>query len=193
MGMNIIQSAFRSTTPAKALSIWLFSSLLLAALLPVSAFSQSAKPVSPDLYMQTQEAGRRSRNAFVLPRGWSNESMGLEPLEFIFDAELDIDEYQRFLRLCYVTNLSGTRAAKSRCVTEIPAKVSIYSGPGKDRVFISIQRPLDQRREVALWVDLINPLSTGNYNVELLVGNDLVKRWTVFIEQPRYDSPGSGD
>jgi hypothetical protein len=191
--MNIMQSAFRPATSSKALSKWLCASLWLVGLLSAPAFSQSAKPVLPDLYMQTQEAGLRSRNAFLLPRGWTNEFTSSEPLEFIFDAEMDIDAYQRSLRLCYITNPSGVRSAKSRCVTEIPAKVSIYSGPGKDRVSISIQGPLDRKREVALWVDLINPLSTGNYNVELVVGNALVKRWTVSIEQPRYDSPASGD
>lgn len=168
---------------------WFAFFLLLSPIAGIAQIPFSAA----DLIRQNPAAGTRSRDAFVFPAGVSVASPNTQTFELVFDAELDVDAYQRFLRLCYITTPGGARPVKSRCVQEIRARIISTSGPGKDRVLIEVDEPIDLGRDVALWVDLINPSSQGFYRVELWSASELVKTWNVPVEHPNFDGPGTGD
>lgn len=124
-----------------------------------------------------------------------------EPWELVFDAELDVEAYQRRLRFCYRTDRDGRLPAHSRCVDPIAAEFTVTTGPGEDRIAITPKGPIDSNRQLGVWVDLINPLTPGLYGIDLMLrpkgaqqaNTQPVGGWLIRIEHPIMESPGSGD
>jgi len=153
------------------------------------------------------DAGARARYGLLFP-------LGVRPQQAVdlrhpaaqtwilrFDAELDVEAFQRRLRLCYATARSGRPPAHSRCVEEIAADVSISVGPGEDEISLTTQKSIELGRTIGVWVDLINPISAGFYPVELQtpssepegVRTQTLGFWMIRVEQPGFDGPGSAE
>lgn len=166
---------------------------LLALLVARGAAAAPALP-----YVTTSaQAGAPARYGLLLPPDASTLWAPGEPWILVFDGALDVAAYQRRLRLCYAKPLSGLRPAHSRCVEPIPATIRVRTRPGEDRVTITPSWTLAVNRSLGVWVDLINPLAPGSYEVQLLQGGELsgssperpLARWHLRVEQLDVDSP----
>jgi len=168
---------------------------LLGALLLGTGEVHAQQPAAAELELLSSnlQAGLPGRYAFVLPSTASADLPQGEVLQLVFAADLDVDAFQRLLQLCYLSDRSNHRPARSRCLESIPARISVKVGPGEDTITIEPQQLRDGTRAQALWVDLINPNDPGRYAVLLRLGTQPAGQWTVRIEQPSYDSPGPGD
>ena len=168
--------------------------LLGAVLLGLNqSHAQPPRAAQLELLSSNLQAGLPGRYAFVLPSAMAAALPRGDVLQLVFAADLDVDAFQDLLQLCYLSNRSGRRPARIRCVESIPARIRVKAGPGEDTITIEPQQPLDPTRTPAVWVDLINPNDPGRYKVELFLGSELAGQWTVRVEQPSYDSPGSGN
>lgn len=147
------------------------------------------------------DAGSPARYGLLFPLGAAAQQTSTDQWLLVFDADLDVDAYQRRLHLCYRTDPAGRMPAHSRCVEQISAEFTVISEPGQDRIAIRPTASIDQNRQIGVWVDLMNPLTPDFYGIDLLLspqsqsrGRALpVGRWLIRIEQPAMESPGSAD
>ena len=168
----------------------LWVGVLGAALL--ASGGAAAAPVPGLGYTTTNaEAGAPARYGFLLPREASMLWAPGEPWTLVFDGALDVAAYQRRLRLCYARYPTGLRPAHSRCVDPIPATIQVRTGPGEDRVTITPSRSFEASRPLGVWVDLLNPMEPGTYEVRLLQADQPLARWHLRVEQPGVDSPSA--
>ena len=118
-----------------------------------------------------------------------------------FDAELDVDAFQRLLRFCYANDRSGLLPSHQHCVQEIPAAFQVQMGQGEDSVSITPQQVIDEHRVLMVWVDLINPIDPGTYVVQLFKQDPSMLtslhrplgRWLIRIEHPSFDGADAGE
>lgn len=176
---------------------------LAAALLPLlAARIAAASPTRGLPYTTTNaEAGAPARYGLLLPAVAETLWTPGEPWTLVFDAALDVAAYQRRLQLCYARDRSGHLPAHSRCVEPIPATHRIRTGPVEDRVTITPSQAFEAKRPLGVWLDLMNPMAPGTYEVQLLQGGEApgpipeppLARWELRVEQPGAEGPGSGD
>lgn len=166
-----------------------------------SAQSQQVSQKALTYTITNPGAGSPARYGLLFPMDAASLRMSNEPWVLVFDAELDVDVYQRRLRFCYRTDRDGRLPAHSRCVDPILAEFTVTTGPGKDRIAITPKGPIDSNRQLGVWVDLINPLTPGFYGIDLMLrptgaqqaNAQPVGGWLIRIEHPIMESPGSGD
>jgi hypothetical protein len=158
----------------------------------LAAWGAAAAPVPGLGYTTTSaEAGAPARYGFLLPGEASKLWAPGEPWTLVFDGALDVAAYRRRLRLCYARHSSGLRPAHSRCVGPIPATIEVSTASGEDRVTITPTRAWEANRPLGVWVDLINPMDPGTYEVQLLQVDQPLASWHLRVEQPGVDSPGA--
>jgi len=169
---------------------------------PASSAPQPPFSYLPLTYTTTNvAAGSPARYGLLFPAGSASQGAAGQQWIMVFDAELDVDAFQRRLKLCYVTDRAGRLPSHSRCVQAIAAQISIKTGPGEDRITLIAAETIQPNRQLGVWVDLINPIESGLYPVELrnVVTSadgqmvDTAGFWRIRVEQRSFDSPGSGD